>query len=56
MLRDPKHPVNPGYITDDVSKLHRMCMLKLVELAKPVTSGNRPDDNHGKYGDCWKDS
>ena len=22
LLRDPKHPVNPGVNTDDVSKLH----------------------------------
>ena len=27
MLRDPKHPVTPGYITDDVSKLHQKCLL-----------------------------
>ena len=54
--------MNPGYNTDDVSKLHRKCMLELVDLAKPVTSGNRPDDDHesmataGETADNWKDS
>ncbi|KAK0145692.1 hypothetical protein N1851_015414 [Merluccius polli] len=26
MLKDPKHPMTPGHITDDVSRLHQKCV------------------------------
>ena len=37
MLRDPKHPMNPGYITDDVSQCIQEMYLSSFHLAKPVT-------------------
>jgi hypothetical protein len=46
MLRDLKHPMTPGSITDDVSKCINRCILNYFTLAWPVTFRNRLDDNH----------
>lgn len=36
MLKDPKHPMNPGYITDDDFRSIKRCLLSINVLAKPV--------------------
>lgn len=56
MLKDPKHPMTPGYITDDVFRCIRRCISNYFILAKPVTTRNSLDDNQEKAGDYWKDS
>ena len=44
-----------------MSKLHQRCILELVDLAKPATTGNRLVDDHesmvtaGETADNWKD-